>query len=313
MITSPVPEPILRLVHRWLGTRDFVCSRATSGVSTEVYRVEQGSAVRWLRLAEDPGENRIAEIRVHQLLRERGAQVPDILLFEPAPPEIDRSAALTSHIPGIPLAKCTDPAIARTIAIAAGHDLAIINSLPVTGFGWIDMVSDDHHQAIIAQHPVRAGWTAEFFTAIKELAPSGFVDPRHIPHLTGCMHAWAGDEFETHSHLAHGDFDSSHIFFDPASGEYTGIIDFGEGRGTHTAYDAGHLLLHDGQSGTPAIYPAVLEGYGNPGFAFQYQAHLYAIAIATRQLAIFLNRPNPAYRQWLANRLATLLADPLVS
>ena len=300
-------------MQRWLGTRDFVCARATSGSSTEVYRVETGSSIAWLRLAEDPGENRIVEIRVHELLRQRGVHVPEILVFEVHPPELDRSAALTSHIPGIPLRECHDPVTARKVAIAAGRELAVINALPVTGFGWIDRVSDENPEEIIAEHPARAGWTAEFFTAIKEFAPSGFIASQRIPQLAACIQTWAGDATETRSFLAHGDFDTSHIYYDPENGAYTGIIDFGEGRGTHAAYDAGHLLLHDGESNSLPILPALLEGYGDPDDQFRYQMLLHAIAIATRQLAIFLNRPNPVYRHWLAHRLNTLLDDPLVS
>lgn len=43
--------------------------------------------------------------------------------------------------------------------------------------------------------------------------------------------------------LIHGDFDSSHIFH--VRGRYSGIIDFGEIRGSHYLYDLGHFKLHE--------------------------------------------------------------------
>ena len=247
---------------------------------------------------------------MHELLRQRGARVPDILMFEADPPELDRSAALTSHIPGIPLRECRDPVMARQVAIEAGRDLAIINTLPVTGFGWIDRIDETVLDGIIAQHPVRAGWTAEFFTSVKEISLAGLFDASFVARLGDTIHTWAGNEFETRSFLAHGDFDTSHIYYDPSSGTYTGIIDFGEGRGTHPTWDAGHLLLHDGEAGSLSVLPSILEGYGNPGDDFRYQMHHHAIAISARQLAIFLHRPNPAYRAWLAGRLQSLLDTP---
>jgi aminoglycoside phosphotransferase (APT) family kinase protein len=47
------------------------------------------------------------------------------------------------------------------------------------------------------------------------------------------------------AHLAHGDFDDSHIFC--FHGVFTGIIDFGEIQGSSPLYDLGHYKLHDGQ------------------------------------------------------------------
>ncbi len=56
--------------------------------------------------------------------------------------------------------------------------------------------------------------------------------------------------------MAHGDFDTSHIF--AANGSYTGIIDFGEIRGAEPTFDLGHLALH-----APDALPAVLQGYAS--------------------------------------------------
>ena len=59
--------------------------------------------------------------------------------------------------------------------------------------------------------------------------------------------------------LAHGDFDVTPIFC--AGGRYTGLIDFGEIRGTEPLFDLGHFLLHDRESVPVDLLPAVLRGY----------------------------------------------------
>lgn len=57
------------------------------------------------------------------------------------------------------------------------------------------------------------------------------------------------------AYLAHGDFDDSHIFH--YNGQYTGIIDFGEIRGSHHLYDLGHYRLHDNIGG----FRHLVKGY----------------------------------------------------
>jgi aminoglycoside phosphotransferase (APT) family kinase protein len=305
-----IPASITALLKRWLPGRAVAISRATSGVSTEVYRIRSGNETTWLRLAEDAGENRFVEYRVHQLLRDRGVRVPEILIFEAKPPELDRSAALTSTIPGVPLSECRDPVIAATVAEDAGRDLAIINAIPVAGFGWIARTREEEPE-IVALHPVRSGWSAEFLAAVKVIANAGAIDRSLIHKLNDCIVRWAGKGQETDGYLAHGDFDASHIYFDPETGQYTGIIDFGEARGTHQAYDLGHLLLHDHEKSSPAVFDACLRGWDATVPDIHSLAHLHAIAIAARQLAIFTNRPNVAYRTWLAERLTSLLENDL--
>src|SRR5207248_10181336 len=59
--------------------------------------------------------------------------------------------------------------------------------------------------------------------------------------------------------LAHGDFDVTHIY--QKGGHYTGIIDFGEIRGTDALYDLGHFNLHDGETLPQLVLPYLLAGY----------------------------------------------------
>jgi aminoglycoside phosphotransferase (APT) family kinase protein len=46
--------------------------------------------------------------------------------------------------------------------------------------------------------------------------------------------------------LVHGDFDETHIFADPATGELTQIIDWGDRSAADPAWELGVFLLWDG-------------------------------------------------------------------
>ncbi|MDQ3539774.1 MAG: hypothetical protein M3440_03735 [Chloroflexota bacterium] len=91
------------LLRRWFVGCDPVSERMHPGGSTPVYRVTFDGTVTYLRLAEETGERRDAEVRVHELLHGCGVPVPEVLRYEPTPRELDRSAALTSAIAGRPI------------------------------------------------------------------------------------------------------------------------------------------------------------------------------------------------------------------
>ena len=61
------------------------------------------------------------------------------------------------------------------------------------------------------------------------------------------------------SSLAHGDFDSTHLYQE--AGCYTGIIDLGEIRGTDRWYDLGHFHLHEGKQLSMGLEAALVRGY----------------------------------------------------
>ena len=298
---------IAALLARWLPGCAPTFERASSGGSTEVYRVQVGSETTWLRLAEDPGEDRSVEYAVHDRLRTMGVHVPEILMFEVAPPELDRSAALTGNISGIPLTECRDQEIVRRVARAAGEDLALINSLTVEGFGWIDRMREGDPE-IVAEHPSRANWANEYSRAIEKLGAAEVFPEDIMPRVVSTMKIWCATDTGSRSHLVHGDFDATHIYFDQATSTYTGIIDFGEGRGADFEYDLGHALLHDGETGRPPIAAAVALGWANgaPDPEVSQRAQVQAIAIGTRQLARMLDRGPSAYADWLTRRVTEI-------
>jgi aminoglycoside phosphotransferase (APT) family kinase protein len=302
-----VPEAAVRsLLARWFPGQTVALARVGAGASTPVYRVTVEGEVTYLRLGEEPGERRDAEVRVHELVRALGIAVPEILRWEREPPELDRSAALTSRMPGVPLDEFTGDA---TDALRrAGRELTHVNAIPVVGYGWVDFVrGDDRHLA--AGHATRGAWAAEYVAAAETVVAARILPGATHAALRDAICAWADWPDRSPSRLAHGDFDISHIYVDPGSGAYQGIIDFGEIRGTDPCYDLGHALVQAGDAPGRVAFEGIVAGYAGVAPVDLDAVRLQAVAIATRALAIQLGRPPNAYRQFLAARLDDLLPD----
>lgn len=300
------------LIRRWFPDEPSAprIERVGTGVSTPVYRVMLGTWDAFLRLGEEPGERRDAEVRVHELLRAAGVPVPRILRWEREPPELDRSAVLTSPLPGRPIEELDLPAGELAAVVrAAGRDLARINAIPVRGYGWVDFVrGTDRH--LVAEHPTRAAWVAEYLAATDTVIASGLLDRALTTVLRATMRAWAELSDPEWSCLAHGDADASHVYADSKTHTYAGIIDFGEIRGADPLYDLGHAWLHAGNAFGAEGFDALLAGYRERASLpddWQGQLRLQASAIATRALAIQLGRRPNDYRRVLIDRLHALL------
>lgn len=96
-------------------------------------------------------------------------------------------------------------------------------------------------------------------------------------------------------YLAHGDFNTTHIYVDSVHHKLAGCIDFGELRGADPYYDLGHLLLHDGESGRPSLFPDILSGYADVTplpTGIMAQVRMQAVVIGARALALKLDRPS---------------------
>lgn len=293
------------LIERWFPDHAIAFERVDQGISTPVYRVSVDGHVTYLRLGEEPNERRDAEIRVHELLRARGLSVPDVVRWEREPPELDRSAALTSRIPGIPVGDYQGDA---TVAIRqAGRELAQINTVPVVGFGWASTVrEDDHH--LVAEHLNRAAWVDEYLAAVETVVAADIFPRRVHAVLRGAIQAWAMLPDQGVSHLAHGDFDATHIYVDSVRGAYQGLIDFGEIRGADPLYDLGHLLHNTVDARGRAVFEAAMHGYAEIAPVDLSLVRLQAIAIASRALAIQLDRSPNVARGGLRERLEKLLS-----
>lgn len=302
---------IVAVVARWFPNREIDVSLAETGMSTPVFRVLIDEEVLWVRLGEEPGERRDGEAAAHRRLVADGLPVPEVMRYEAHPPELDRSIMLTAHIRGIPLSDLEldsrDGPIANA-AREAGRALAKINRVPVQGFGWAFASSE---AAIpVAEHRTRSSWAGEYREASRVVVESNVLEPEVARTLHTDIERWAQVPDSTTGALAHGDFDTTHVYVDPERLVFTGIIDFGELRGADALYDLGHLWLHEGEQGRPRLFPYILDGYGEvtplPTDAME-QIRIRSLAIGIRALAIQLGRPPSTYRGWLTERLAHLV------
>lgn len=289
--------------------------RAESGTSTQVYRIRRGGDAFYLRIAEDRAAGLGPEVRVHELLRARGVRVPAVVHFEPFDERLARSVMVTDEISGIPLVDCPTSDATAEVLRAAGRDLALLNSVPVRGFGWIKRIA---HRG----SPLQAEHDTYRSFALEQLDDDLALLGRRVL-TTAESHAIRGtiDRYDDWLHveqawLAHGDFDVSHIY--QCDGRYTGIIDFGEIRGAHRLYDLGHFNVHDaawrdGEFVPRTMLPALLEGYADvvplpPDH--RSQISLVSVLIGIHALARNVRRHPPnAYQRQLASAIRSNVAS----
>jgi Ser/Thr protein kinase RdoA (MazF antagonist) len=138
--------------------------------------------------------------------------------------------------------------------MAAGRDLAVINSVEVARFGWIrrDQPVVSRLEGVLPTH--RAFVLGELEASLDPLRRH-FFSEREIDAIQRALSEDDDWLDIRQGRLVHGDFDATHLFHH--DGAYTGIIDFGESRGADRLYDLGHFALHDGRS----LFPHLLEGY----------------------------------------------------
>ena len=205
-----------------------------SGVSTYVYRVRHNNQLYYLRVLPEDASF-AAEAKAHEIMLEYGVNVPKPIYFEHKNILLSKSLMLTSNIPGHCIGKGdTNNA---DILLNAGKQLALINNIRVDGFSWINR--NNFNELTGEKHTFKEYYYNKLYADIDSLQNYGF-DTDNIKKIMDKAYPMLEikDAF-----LVHGDFDHSHIFH--YDGLYSGIIDFGEIRGSHYLYDLGHFKLHE--------------------------------------------------------------------
>ncbi len=295
-----------------------VVERVAEGVSTHVYRIGRGGERFYLRVWPEPGESFAPEARVHALLWERGVRVPEVVYFEHDNALLRRSVLVTTAVAGNPVGRRGSDRETRAILVAAGRELAVINSVPVAGFGWLRR---DRAAApgLAAGHPTYRAFIREHLEADLALLSAGVPGDRRVAAIRELLarhDAWLD---APPARLAHGDFDATHIY--EQDGRYTGIIDFGEIRGGDPWYDLGHFRMHDGETLPAPTLPWLLEGYGAVAPLPADHARrigFSSLLIAVRALSRRLRRAPPVPQDWRRHQgfvaierdLAALTTDP---
>jgi len=264
----------------------------------------------YLRVLPEEGASFAPEVAAHTLLRQRQVNVPEVLYFEQRNELLQRSIMLTTAIKGRPLSQ--SPALSvevrEAIVTEAGRDLALINSVPVEGFGWVKRDSSDTRQ-LQAPWPTYRAFALEWWEAdLAYLAKSTLsrTEAAMLERLISQYDSYLNSE---ESCLAHGDFDSTHIYQE--AGRFTGIIDLGEIRGTDRWYDLGHFHLHDRKQLSLGLEAALVRGYGAIAplpSDYEQRIRFTSLLINVRALAHSLQK-RPANRY--THHLLEMLRDDL--
>jgi aminoglycoside phosphotransferase (APT) family kinase protein len=276
--------PVVRRVFP--GARSVSVEPASPGRLLVVYRVRVDGVSYYLRVAEEADEDLTTDAQVLARLAGLGVRVPVVVHVEAAPGDLDRSFLIVAALAGGSLASHGTDEEARRAVRAAGRDAALINAIEVEGFGWLRRDGLPGLRAERARYaefvasdlPGRwPGWLAGAFTGGELEALQAVVDQelqRPVPR----------------GHLAHGDFDATHIWLD-GQGRYAGIIDFGEMRGADRHFDLGHFLLHDQTARPVPLFEDFLAGYAEAAASAGDHGHLIrrsAIVSGLRQLSLWL-------------------------
>ncbi len=226
--------------------------RVSAGVSTRVYRLRHGGDTYYLRVLPEEGASLSPEALVHRLLRERGASVPEVLCVEDRSPELGCSTMVTTEVPGGPAQerRCDD---VRRVLQAAGRDLAIANSLPVQGFGWIRR-SGSGLSHLEGELPAWPDLVQEHTASLGLVAEAELLTAHEVEQVEEAARAGSARFDVAQARLVHGDLDLTHIYQE--NGRYTGIIDWGEVRGADPFYDLAHLRIENKEA-----FPGLLAGY----------------------------------------------------
>jgi aminoglycoside phosphotransferase (APT) family kinase protein len=220
-----------------------------------MYRATVDGVRYYLRLAEEPGEDLTTDALVLERLRALDVRVPGVVAASPSTTAFPRSWMIMTEVPGRSLSQGGTDDEARQAAIAAGRDVAVINSVPVAGFGWLRR---DGSEQLTAELPSYSQFAGSYLPNPWPGRLSELFDQSQLDSLLALVAGEQGRPLRG-GHLVHGDLDVTHIY--AHAGRYSGIIDFGEMRGADVHFDLGHFLLHDGETRRASLFSSFLKGY----------------------------------------------------
>ncbi|MCR8658622.1 aminoglycoside phosphotransferase family protein [Paenibacillus endoradicis] len=303
MIKKEAPHiaVVTQLVCKHLHSSDFKIERVLSGVSTYVYRIELGEDILYLRILPEQDMSFAVEVHVHNLLRQRNVQVPEVIYFEHNHEALGMSVMIVKEILGSNIED--HPSIEQydKILFHAGQQLAVINQISVEGYSWIVRSNNQHAIVLTGEKPLLQDYIYEHLEADLLLLSKNVLLKDVISLIRTILKTGRTLMLRHQSHLIHGDFDDSHIF--AHQGKFTGIIDFGEIQGNSPLYDLGHFKLHDGQQGQKHRgYPSLTKGYNEVRQLSdddQIEIDLWALWIGVRRLGMIYNRTWGSYHDHL--------------
>ena len=299
--------PIINeLVNHIFPTRPLRVERVMEGVSTHVYRIVFQRETCYLRVLPEEGASFAPEVVAHRLLRHLQANVPEVIYFDHCYEPLQQSVMVTTEVKGLPISQSSElrQEELESIVIEAGRDMARINSVKVEGFGWVKRdLSDTEH--ICAEWATDRTFMLERWKTDLAYLGEHILDTLEVAILEGIRERYDYLLEGEQAYLAHGDFDTTHIFQE--NGRYTGIIDFGEMRGTNRWYDLGHFHMRDEEYISYSQMTALVRGYSeivslpaNYEQAIRFASILINVRALVRSLQ---KRPPDRFTQHQVKRL----------
>jgi len=250
---APDEKDVLLAVRKHLPEAESA-ARVPRGYSTYVYRVESPAGTCYARfLPEDASF--AAEVTAHRMMDAAGVRVPRVIAFEHKEVKSGLSMMLAEEIPGASMQEAWPAHNDGEILREAGRQLALMHSIPVDGFGWIDRGSYD----------ILKGEKSSFLEYFDDFLADDLVCLRYYGFLDedqarirGYMEQARRVLDVPKAALVHGDFDTTHIFH--AGDKFTGFIDFGEIRGNNRLFDLAVFAYND-RSPDRTAYFHLIDGY----------------------------------------------------
>lgn len=230
---------------------NYNIEEVNEGVSTNVFKLEDIETY-YLKIL--PNRNFLeATLLANKLLLQKGINVPEIVYSK----EDSKNFYIEKELKGRSIKKDTTISEGQKeeIVIEAGKDLAKTNSIPVNGVGWMKEVKEDnlyshgknYYDFILNNIP----------NMLNGLLNINVLSIEQVEEIKNYIlqHQNLLDTKDI-SHLAHGDFCIEHIYH--LNGEYTGVIDFGDIRGTSRYHDLAHFYTYNRD-----YFESLVKGYNS--------------------------------------------------
>lgn len=222
--------------------------------STDVFRLLDNAQVYYLRIA-PKRENFSSEVVAHNLLLNRGVKVPKILYAEDFNQDLGRSLMITSEIKGQSTKLLKDEDKLKQVVAKAGEQLALANSIPVKGFGWLDRTKKNVKELKGVYDNYEEFAYRRLDSLLRTLVEEEILDKETAKQILKVLKKYKYIFADyNQAYLAHGDFDAGHIYQN--DGTYTGIIDWGDIRATSIYHDLAHFETFSGD-----LFDLLITGY----------------------------------------------------
>jgi len=245
----------VRAVLKGTEFADYNVAYVEEGVSTDVFRLTKDRVI-YLRILPKE-ETAETQCLAHELMLKKNLHIPQVLFSINKVKEFNnRSLMIVEEIPGTSLKK-TKKELTKNqiheIMVSAGRELAKINTIHVKGVGWMEGVEKGMLKAM--------GKSYEDFiidrntTYLQDLYKIKVITQLQSEKIQNYvnMNKYLLDIKES-SYLCHGDFGIDHIYQN--EGKYSGIIDFGDIRGTSIFHDLSHVYIFD-----RSYFDSLVDGY----------------------------------------------------